>query len=177
MLQVLYDCCIIVDFDPSNIPFYHYDNYVPRPKISFIVPPNSTRKISLLKLIIVLYANSDKTFDFFPRVEIVNETKGTKWSLDKHFVGIPETKNTMISWLCIWKFMEELEAGDHVSLTVLSDLYLFDLKHDYEVVDENYLVDQFLRDLTKCSSQFVGIVVFHLFKSHRTLYRMSLVKE
>ena len=178
MLQVLYDCGIISDFDIFEITFYQYDNYVPRPKIFFTVPPNSSRKISLLKSFIVLFANNDKTFDFFPRLEIVNETKGTKWSLDKHFVGIPETKNTQITWLCIWKFMKELEAGDHVSVTVLSDLYLFDLKHDYEAVDEDYLVDQFLRDLTKCcSAQFVGSVVFHLFKSHRTLYRMSLVKE
>ena len=178
MLQVLHDCGIISDFDASKeILFCRYGNYVPRPKISFTVPPNSTRRISLLKLIIVLYANNDKTFDFFPRLEIVNETKGTKWSLDKHFVRIPETKNTLITWLCIWKFMEELEAGDHVSLTVLSDLYLFDLKHDYEAVDEDNLVDQFLRDMTKCYSHLHGNVVYHLFKSHRTLYRMSLVKE
>ena len=180
MLQVLYDCFIIADFDPSDIPFYHYDNYVPRPKISFTVPPNSSRKISLLNSVIILHANNDKTFDFFPRVEIVNETKGTKWSLDKHFVGIPETKGTLITWLCSWKFREELDAGDLVNLTMLSDLnnlHLIELKHDYEAVDEDNVVDQFLRDMTKCSSQFVGSVVFHLFKSHRTLYRMNLVKE
>ncbi|XWS57346.1 hypothetical protein CRYUN_Cryun09bG0166600 [Craigia yunnanensis] len=177
--QVLHDCGIITHFDQSTeIHYYYYGNYVPRPKISFIVPPNSSRKISLLKSIIVLYANNNKTFDFFPRLEIVNETKRIKWSHDKHFVGIPETKNTLITWLCIWKFMEELEAGDHVSLTVLSDLYLFDFKHDYEAVDEDNLVDQFLRDMTKCSSRFLGTtVVNHLFKSHRTLYRKSLVKE
>ena len=178
MLQVLHDFGIISDFDPSTeIPVYHHGNYVLRPKISFTVPPNSSRKISLLKSFIVLSANNDKTFDFFPRLEILNETKGTKWSLDKHFVGIPETKSTIITWLCSWKFREELEAGDRVNLTVLSDLHLLDLNHDYEAVDEDNLVDQFLRDMTKCSRQFVGSVVFHLFKSHRTLYRMNLVKE
>ncbi|XWS57343.1 hypothetical protein CRYUN_Cryun09bG0166300 [Craigia yunnanensis] len=175
--QVLYDSGIISDFDPTDIKFYHYGNYVPRPKISFTVPPNSSRKVNLLKSVIILYANNDKTFDFFPRLEIVNETKGTKWSLDKHFVGIPKTKNTLITWLCIWKFMEELEAGDHVSLTVLSDLYLIHLRHDYDAVDEDNLVNQFLQDMTKCYSHLDGTVVYHLFKSHRTLYRMSLVKN
>ncbi|XWS65185.1 hypothetical protein CRYUN_Cryun05aG0070200 [Craigia yunnanensis] len=178
----LYDCGIISEFHSSkHIPSYHYGNYVPRPKISFTVPSNSSRKISWLKSIIILYASNDKTFDFFPRVEIVNETKGTKWSYGKHFIGIPETKNTIITWLSSWKFGEELEAGDRLNLTVLSDLRLLesgiDLVYDYESVDQDNLVDQYLRDMTKCSNQFVTNVVYLLFKSHRTSYRMSLVKE
>ena len=62
-------------------------------------------------------------------------------------------------------------------LSDVNDLHLVDLRHDYDAVDEDNLVDQFLRVMTKCSSEFVGSVVFHLFKSHSTLYRMSLVKE
>ena len=182
MLQVLYDCGIISEFDLSkDIPSYYYGNYVPRQKISFTVPSNSSRKISWLKSIIILYANNDRTFDFFPRVEIVNETKGTKWSHGKHFIGIPETKSTALIWFNSWKFREELEAGDRVNLTVLSDLRIIqssiDLVYDYEPVDEDNIVDQYLRDMTKCSCQFLGTVIYNLFKSHRTFYRMSLVKE
>ncbi|XVE90479.1 hypothetical protein DITRI_Ditri20bG0081100 [Diplodiscus trichospermus] len=180
--QVLYDCSIITEFHPSkDFLFSQYEIYFPRPKISFTVPSNSSRKISWLKSFVILYAKNDERLDFFPQVEIVNETKGTKWSHDKHLVGIAQTENTMITWLCSWKFREEIEAGDHLNLSVLSDLCLvdggIDLIYDYEPVDKDNFIDHYLPDVTKCPSQFVSSVVGLLFKSHRTLYRMSLVKD
>ncbi|XWS65097.1 hypothetical protein CRYUN_Cryun05aG0061600 [Craigia yunnanensis] len=96
-------------------------------------------------------------------------------------IGIPETKSTAITWFNSWKFGEELEAGDRVNLTVLSDLHLMDsgidLVYDYEPVDEDNIVDQYLREMTKCSSQFVATYLYLLVKSHRKLYTMSLVIE
>ncbi|XVF41646.1 hypothetical protein PTKIN_Ptkin01aG0296800 [Pterospermum kingtungense] len=181
--QVFYDCGIIYEFDPSKDASFHQNcNFVLKPKISFTVPPNSSQKICWLKLVSkILYSINDKTCDFFPRVEIVNETKGTKWSHSKHFVGIPETKSTVITWLNCWKFKEELEAGDRVNLTVISDLHLkescVDLFYDFEPVDEENLVDQYLPDLSKCSGRFFTTCASILFKSQRTLYRMSLVKK
>ena len=128
MLQVLYDYGIITEVDAINdvsnkdVPFYGAG----KQKISIIVPPNSSQKITCLKSIIILSANNDKTFEFLPRIEIVNETKDTKWTYSKHFIGIPETKNNLY-WLTSWKFRgDELEAGDHISLTVLSDLGVLD---------------------------------------------------
>ncbi|XVF41613.1 hypothetical protein PTKIN_Ptkin01aG0293500 [Pterospermum kingtungense] len=179
--QVLYDCGIISPFDPSeHLPFYHYGMCIPRPKISFTVPSNSNGKICWLKSSIIFYAENDKTLDFFPRVEIVNETKGTKWSHGRHFAKIPETRITTITWLTTWKFMGELEAGDRVNVTLLSDSHLLgngiDFLYDYEAVDEDSLVDRHLQDMSKCSSQFFANIVHHLFRSHRTLYRMSLLK-
>ncbi|XVF30479.1 hypothetical protein REPUB_Repub16aG0061600 [Reevesia pubescens] len=189
--QVLYDCGIIDEFGPSNYLQFkdHCRHCIPKPKISFTVPPNSSRKISGLKLIIFLSGNDDKTFDFFPRVEIMNETKGTKWSHAKHFFGIPEAKSTTISWLSSWKFRDEFETGDHVNLTVISDLHLLecgiDLVYDDQPVDEDINLehrysnsrDQYFQGMSKCSSQFVVYFVQLLFKYHRTLWRMSLVKE
>ncbi|XWS39319.1 hypothetical protein CRYUN_Cryun18bG0041400 [Craigia yunnanensis] len=118
--QVLFDCSIITKFDPINdVPFDYYRcrggqpkisitfdpiNDVPfdyyccrggQPKISITVPLNSGQKISLLKSIITLHAKNDKAFEFLPRIEIVNETKNTKWTYSKHFIGIPESKNTL----------------------------------------------------------------------------------
>ncbi|XVF30470.1 hypothetical protein REPUB_Repub16aG0060700 [Reevesia pubescens] len=184
--QVLYDCGIIGDFGPSPLYVPFHD---PKPKMSFTVPPNCSRKISGLKSIIILFIDDDKTSDFFPRVEIVNETKGTKWSHTKHFVGISETKNTTIAWLSSWNFRDQLEAGDHVNLKVISDLHLLkngiELVYDYEPVDDDInldhkysnSLDQYSRGTTKCSSQFAGYIVYLLFKSYRTLWRMSSVKE
>ncbi|XVE90476.1 hypothetical protein DITRI_Ditri20bG0080800 [Diplodiscus trichospermus] len=180
--QVLYDYSIISEFHRSmDFPFNDYDIHFPRPKISFTVPPNSGRKISWLKSLVFLFVNNDERLDFFPRVEIVNETKGTKWSHDKHFVGIPQTRNTFITWLCTWKLREEIETGDHLNLSVFSDLLFLngciDLIYDYEPVDKDNFVDQYLSDMIKCPSQFVIFVVHFLFRSHRTLHRMSLVKD
>ncbi|XVF30434.1 hypothetical protein REPUB_Repub16aG0057100 [Reevesia pubescens] len=190
--QVLYDCGILIgEFDLANyFPFHdYYGHYIPKPKISFTVPPNCSRKISGLKSIIVFGGKDDKTFDFFPRVEIVNETKGTKWSHGKHFVGIPEAKNTIISWLSCWKFRDELEAGDRMNFTMISDLHVLengiDLVYDYETIDDNINLDhkysnslhQYSRGMTKCSSQFAAYVAYLFFKSQKTLWRMSSVKE
>ncbi|XVF41631.1 hypothetical protein PTKIN_Ptkin01aG0295100 [Pterospermum kingtungense] len=183
MLQVLYDFGIISEFDLSKDTAYHeYCNYAPKPNISFTVPPNFSQKIGRLKLISSLYYDiKDKTCDFFPRVEIVNKTKGTKCIHSKHFVGIPENKSIVITWLSCWKFMEELEAGDHVNLTVLSDLRLkerfVDFIYDFEIVDEGNLVDHYLKDMSKCSGRFAASCAYILFKSQRTSYRMSLVKK
>ncbi|XVF30429.1 hypothetical protein REPUB_Repub16aG0056500 [Reevesia pubescens] len=127
--QVLYDCGIIGEFGPSPLDVHfrdHYEHYIPKHKMSFTVPPNCSQKISGIKSIIILSIDDDKTSDFFPRVEIVNKTKGTKWSHTKHFVGVPETKNNTIAWLSSWKFRNQLEVGDRVNLTVISDLHVLE---------------------------------------------------
>ena len=182
MLQVLYDCSLITAFDAINdvsikdVRFYGAD----RRKISITVPPNSSQKITCLKSIIILSANDDKTFEFLPRIEIVNETKDTKWTYSKHFIGIPETKN-ILYWLTSWKFRgDELEAGDHISLTVLSDLSVLqsviDIIYDYELDDKCSSLDQ-LRSMNKCSSFLSGAFAYHFFKSQRTLYRMQSLSK
>ena len=182
MLQVLYDSGIITAFDAINdvsvkdVPFYGTG----RRKISVTVPPNSSQKITCLKSIISLSANDDKTFEFLPRIEIVNETKDTKWTYSKHFIGIPETKNSLF-WLTSWKFRgDELEAGDHISLTVLSDLCVvesfIDIVYDYELDDKCSSLDQ-MRSMNKCSSFLSGAFAYLCFKSQRTLYRVQRLSK
>ncbi|XWS65098.1 hypothetical protein CRYUN_Cryun05aG0061700 [Craigia yunnanensis] len=181
--QVSYDCGIMTTFDVINdVPINYYIHQAGRPKTSTTVPPNSSQKISCLKSIVILSAKNDKTFEYLPRIEIVNETKDIKWTYSKHFIGISETKNTLF-WTTSWKFMgDELEAGDHINLKVLSDFCVIqsagiELVYDYEPDDKCNSPDQ-LRWMSTLSRFFSGAFVYLLFKSQRTLYRMqSLVKE
>ncbi|XP_022743844.1 disease resistance protein RML1B-like [Durio zibethinus] len=173
--QVLHDCGIITASVPaiSDLPCFRAG----RPsKVSITVPPNSNQKISWVKSIFILAANTDETFEFLPRIEFVNETKGTKWTYSKHFIGIPETKNR-INWLTSWKFRgDELEAGDHISLTVHSDLRVLesgiDLVYDYKPDDKCNSLDR-LQWMGKCSGLFSSAFVYNFFKSQRNLYRMQ----
>ncbi|XWS10422.1 hypothetical protein CRYUN_Cryun39dG0076000 [Craigia yunnanensis] len=180
--QVLYDCGIITVFDGRNEGATKDVslNGAGRRKISITMPPNSSQKIRCLKSIIILSTDNDKIFEYLPRIEIVNETKDTKWTYSKHFIGIPETKNTLF-WLTSWKFRgDELEAGDHISLTVLSDLRVIesciDIVYDYELYDKWNTLDQ-LRSMNKCSSFLSGIFAYAFFKSQRTLYRMQSLSK
>ena len=183
MLQVSYDCSIITTFEAINdVPVNYLLYRTVRPKTSITVPPNTSQKISCLKSFVILSANNDKTLEFLSRIEIVNETKDTKWIYSKHFIGIPETKNTLI-WTTSWKFLgDELEAGDHISLKVLSDFCVIqfagiELVYDYEPDDKCNSLYQ-LQRMSKISSFLSEALVYLLFKSQRTLYRMqSLVKE
>ncbi|XWS10513.1 hypothetical protein CRYUN_Cryun39dG0086100 [Craigia yunnanensis] len=168
--KVLYDCGILIAFDAhdelstKDVSFYGAG----KRKISITVPPNSSQKIRCLKSIIILSAKNYKTFEFLPRIEIVNETKDTKWTYSKHFIGFPETKN-ILYWFTSWKFRgDELEAGDHISLTVLSDLCVqesfIDIVYDYELDDKCNTLDQ-LRSMNKCSSLLSGVFAYVFFKS------------
>ncbi|KAE8716631.1 hypothetical protein F3Y22_tig00110114pilonHSYRG00478 [Hibiscus syriacus] len=129
--RVLYDCGIITAFPP--MPFDHYGRYFghhsgkAEVSISMTPFPNSSRKTSyLLNSIIVLSANNDKTSEFLPCLEVVNQTKGTKWTYSKHFMGIPESNS--LYWVISWNFKgDELEVGDHISFRVLSDLCVLEL--------------------------------------------------
>ncbi|KAK8307423.1 hypothetical protein V6Z11_D03G193700 [Gossypium hirsutum] len=181
--QVLYDYGIITTFDP--LPFDYHGHYfghqAGKTEVSISVPPNSSRKIScFLNSIIIFSAKNDKTYGFLPCLEIVNETKGTKWTYSKHFMGIPETKNTLY-WTTCWNFRgDELEAGDHVSLRVLSDLSVLeigiDLVYDYELDDNPNFFSQLPR-MSKCFKYLLGIFVYISSKSEKDLYRLqSLVK-
>ncbi|KAG4156293.1 hypothetical protein ERO13_D03G164900v2 [Gossypium hirsutum] len=159
--QVLYDYGIITTFDPAPFDYnghHHYYGYqAGKTEVSISVPPNSSRKIScFLNSIIIFSAKNDKTYGFLPCLEIVNETKGTKWTYSKHFMRIPETKNTLY-WTTCWNFRgDELEAGDHITLRVLSDLSVLEFSIDL------------------C---LLGVFVYILSKSHKNLYRLqSLVK-
>ncbi|KAB2039107.1 hypothetical protein ES319_D03G191000v1 [Gossypium barbadense] len=180
--QVLYDYGIITTFDP--VPFdYHghyYGHHAGKTEVSISVPPNSSRKIScFLNSIIIFSAKNDKTYGFLPCLEIVNETKGTKWTYSKHFMGIPETKNSLY-WTTCWNFRgDELEAGDHITLRVLSDLSVIefgiDLVYDYELDNLNFFSQ--LPWMSKCFKCLLGVSVYILSKSHKKLYRLqSLVK-
>ncbi|XP_040946515.1 disease resistance protein RPV1 isoform X3 [Gossypium hirsutum] len=180
---VLYDYGIITTFDP--LPFDYHGHYfghqAGKTEVSISVPPNSSRKIScFLNSIIIFSAKNDKTYGFLPCLEIVNETKGTKWTYSKHFMGIPETKNTLY-WTTCWNFRgDELEAGDHVSLRVLSDLSVLeigiDLVYDYELDDNPNFFSQLPR-MSKCFKYLLGIFVYISSKSEKDLYRLqSLVK-
>ncbi|XWS44522.1 hypothetical protein CRYUN_Cryun15aG0052400 [Craigia yunnanensis] len=77
--------------------------------------------------------------------------------------------------------VDELEAGDHISLKVLSNLCVresgIDLVYDYKPDDKCNSLDQF-GWMSKCSSFLSGAFVYLLFKSQITMYRMhNLVKE
>ncbi|KAB2039100.1 hypothetical protein ES319_D03G190300v1 [Gossypium barbadense] len=181
--QVLYDYGIITTFDP--LPFDYHGHYfghqAGKTEVSISVPPKSSRKIScFLNSIIIFSAKNDKTYGFLPCLEIVNETKGTKWTYSKHFMGIPETKNTLY-WTTCWNFRgDELEAGDHISLRVLSDLSVLefgiDLVYDYEQDDNPNFFSQ-LPWMSKCFTYLLGVYVYILSKSQKNLYRLqSLVK-
>ncbi|KAK8307428.1 hypothetical protein V6Z11_D03G194000 [Gossypium hirsutum] len=180
--QVLYDYDIITTFDP--VPFdynghHYYGHQAGKTEVSISVPPNSSRnKIScFLNSIIIFSAKNDKTYGFLPCLEI---TKGTKWTYSKNFMGIPETKNTLY-WTTCWNFRgDELEAGDHISLRVLSDLSVLefgiDLVYDYELDDNPNFFSQ-LPWMSKCFKCLLGVFVYILSKSHKNLYRLqSLVK-
>ena len=82
MLHVSYDCSIITTFDVINdVPINYLHHRAGRAKTSITVPPNSSKKISCPKSFVLRFANNDKTFEFLPRIEIVNEKKDTKWTL------------------------------------------------------------------------------------------------
>ncbi|KAG4156280.1 hypothetical protein ERO13_D03G164300v2 [Gossypium hirsutum] len=170
---------IITTFDP--LPFDYHGHYcghqAGKTEVSISVPPNSSRKIScFLNSIIIFSAKNDKTYGFLPCLEIVNETKGTKWTYSKHFMGIPETKNTLY-WTTCWNFRsDELEAGDHISLRVLSDLSVLefgiDLVYDYELEDNPNFFSQ-LPWMSKCFKYLLGIFVYVSSKSQKDLYRLQ----
>ncbi|KAK8561237.1 hypothetical protein V6N12_048311 [Hibiscus sabdariffa] len=181
--QVLYDYGIITAFHP--MPFEHYGRYFGhhsgKAEVSISVPLNSGRKTScLLNSTIVLSTNDDRTFEFLPCLEVVNETKGTKWTYSKHFMGIPETKNT-IYWVISWNFRgRELESGDSVSLRVVSDLCVLefgvDLVYDHEL-DHRPNSFHLLSGMSKCCNYLLGTFIYVLATTHRSLYRMQcLVK-
>ncbi|TYG77548.1 hypothetical protein ES288_D03G203600v1 [Gossypium darwinii] len=177
--QVLYDYSIITTFDPLLFDYHgHYCGHqAGKTEVSISVPPNSSRKISCsLNSIIIFSAKNDKTYGFLPCLEIVNETKGTKWTYSKHFMGIPETKNTLY-WTTCWNFRsDELEAGDHISLRVLSDLSVLefgiDLVYDYELEDNPNFFSQ-LPWMSKCFKYLLGIFVYVSSKSQKDLYRLQ----
>ncbi|KAK8307395.1 hypothetical protein V6Z11_D03G191700 [Gossypium hirsutum] len=184
MLQVLYDYGIITTLDPMPFDYsgHYYGHQAGKTEVSISVPPNSSRKIScFLNSIIIFSAKNDKTYGFLPCLEIVNETKGTKWTYSKHFMGIPETKNTLY-WTTCWNFRgDELEAGDHITLRVLSDLSVLefgiDLVYDYELDDNPNFFSQLPLMSTKCSKFLLEVFVYIFSKSHKNLYRLqSLVK-
>ncbi|PPR80869.1 hypothetical protein GOBAR_AA39841 [Gossypium barbadense] len=183
--QVLYDYGIITTFDPAPFDYnghhHYYGHQAGKTEVSISVPPNSSRKIScFLNSIIIFSAKNDKTYGFLPCLEIVNETKGTKWTYSKHFMRIPETKNTLY-WTTCWNFRgDELEAGDHITLRVLSDLsvleFSIDLVYDYEQDDNPNFFSQ-LPWMSKCFKYLLGVFVYILSKSQKDLYRLqSLVK-
>ncbi|XP_012472026.2 disease resistance protein RPV1 isoform X3 [Gossypium raimondii] len=111
--KVLYDYGIITTFDPMPFDYYghYFGNQAGKTEVSLSVPPNFSRKIScFLNSIIIFSAKNDNTNEFLPFLEIVNETKGTKWTYSKHFTGILGTKNTLY-WFTCWDFRGgELEA-------------------------------------------------------------------
>ncbi|TYJ41355.1 hypothetical protein E1A91_A03G015500v1 [Gossypium mustelinum] len=176
--QVLYDYCIITAFDPLPFDLYgqYFGHQAGKTEVSISVPQNSSRKIScFLNSIIIFSAKDDKTYEFLPCLEIVNESKGIKWTYSKHFMGIPETKNTLY-WTTCWNFKgDELEAGDHISLRVLSDLSVLefgiDLVYDYELDDNSNFFSQ-LPWMSKCFKFLLGVFVNILSKSQRNLYRL-----
>ncbi|TYH81440.1 hypothetical protein ES332_D03G200800v1 [Gossypium tomentosum] len=181
--QVLYDYSIITTFDPFPFDYngHYYGHQAGKTEVSISVPPNSSRKIScLLNSIIIFSAKNDRTYGFLPCLEIVNETKGTKWTYSKHFMGIPETKNTLY-WTTCWNFRgDELEADDHITLRVFSDLsvleFSIDLVYDYELEDNPIFFSQ-LPWKSKCFKYLLGVFVYILSKSKKNLYRLqSLVK-
>ena len=77
---------------------------------------------------------------------------------------------------------DELEAGYHIRHKVLSDFCVIksagiELVYDYEPDDKCNSLYQ-LQRMSKISSFLSEALVYLLFKSQRTLYRMqSLVKE
>ncbi|TYI91333.1 hypothetical protein E1A91_D03G184600v1 [Gossypium mustelinum] len=181
--QVLYDYSIITTFDPFPFDYngHYYGHQAGKTEVSISVPPNSSRKIScFLNSIIIFSAKNDRTYGFLPCLEIVNETKGTKWTYSKHFMGIPETKNTLY-WTTCWNFRgDELEADDHITLRVFSDLsvleFSIDLVYDYELEDNPIFFSQ-LPWKSKCFKYLLGVFVYILSKSKKNLYRLqSLVK-
>ncbi|KAE8705466.1 TMV resistance protein N [Hibiscus syriacus] len=179
--QVLYDCGIITTFHP--MPFDHYGRYFGhhsgKAEVSMSVTPfrNSSRKTScLLNSIIVLSANNDKTSEFLPCLEVVNQTKGTKWTHSKHFTGIPETNNTLY-WVISWNFKgDELEVGDHISLRVLSDLCVLELGvelvYDYEL-DHRTSSFHLLPGMSKLCNYLLGTCIYILAATYRSSYRMQ----
>ncbi|XP_052881851.1 uncharacterized protein LOC128279256 [Gossypium arboreum] len=181
--QVLYDYGIIITFDPLPFDYngHYHGHQAGKTEVSISVPPNSSRKFScFLNSIIIFSAKDDKTYEFLPCLEIVNESKGIKWTYSKHFMGIPETRNTLY-WTTCWNFRgDELEAGDHISLRVLSDLSVLefgiDLIYDYEL-DGNPNVFSQLPWMSKCCKFLFVVFAYILSKTQKNLYRLqSLAK-
>ncbi|EOY21137.1 TMV resistance protein N [Theobroma cacao] len=108
----------IIAYDIYGPPEDRY-NYHAHPaignKISFVVAQSPGQHIGYLNLVAILFFENNEIFDFLYRIEIVNETKDTKWIHYKRFIGIPEIKNN-ICWFSSWRFMGELEDGDQIEL-------------------------------------------------------------
>ncbi|KAK8564335.1 hypothetical protein V6N12_036461 [Hibiscus sabdariffa] len=181
--QVLYDYGIITAIHP--MPFDHYGrnfgHHSGKAEVSISVPPNPGRNTScMLNSTIVLSANDDRTFEFLPCLEVVNETKGTKWTYSKHFMGIPETKNT-IYWVICWNFKGgELEAGDRISIRVVSDLCVLefgvDLVYDHEL-DDRPNSFHLLPGMNKCCNYLLGTFIYILAATRTSLYRMQYLDK
>ncbi|XP_021281702.1 TMV resistance protein N-like [Herrania umbratica] len=178
--KVLYDCGLISAFDPYDLPAdgcSHHANHAVGNKVSFVVTRSSGQHVGYLILVAILNAEDDKIFDFLSRIEIVNNTKDTKWIFHKRFIGIPKAKNN-IYWFSLWRFMGELEDGDQVDCTVFSDLSVKRCTVDLEYEPDDDLPHkcssgyQHLRGKTISSDWLLPLFLHHLFKSQRTLYRI-----
>ncbi|KAM7462851.1 hypothetical protein LguiA_030972 [Lonicera macranthoides] len=51
-------------------------------------------------------------------IRISNDTKNLKWVYSPTFLGVPDDEAQDMTWLCHWKFGNQLEGGDEVNISV-----------------------------------------------------------
>ncbi|KAM7466872.1 hypothetical protein LguiB_014434 [Lonicera macranthoides] len=51
-------------------------------------------------------------------IRISNDTKNLKWVYSPTFIGVPDDDVQDMTWLCHWKFGNQLEGGDEVNISV-----------------------------------------------------------
>ncbi|RXH76163.1 hypothetical protein DVH24_019051 [Malus domestica] len=108
-VQVVYECGIYSIFlHASKIPD-GFDFTTHGKMLSFIAPSHPNLKIQGLNV---------GVWGFFISIEVSNQTKARKWLFCPTIVGVPSEKEDVL-WLSHFRFgNNELEDGDHVSVSV-----------------------------------------------------------
>ncbi|KAM7466874.1 hypothetical protein LguiB_014436 [Lonicera macranthoides] len=51
-------------------------------------------------------------------IRISNDTQNLKWVYSPTFVGVPDDDAQDMTWLCRWKFGNQIEGSDEVNISV-----------------------------------------------------------
>ncbi|XP_059653600.1 disease resistance protein RPV1-like isoform X2 [Cornus florida] len=88
--------------------------------ISFNVPSLSSMKIQGLNICLVYasYSKYEYGNGYSYHIKVLNKTKGLMWVYSPMVIGIPGAEEEM-TWLSHWKFGNQLEAGDELSVSVV----------------------------------------------------------
>ncbi|CAN6704059.1 unnamed protein product [Malus baccata var. baccata] len=121
-IEGLYEYGIFSTFLPGNEVLGRFSHTSKGSSISFTLPSLPNLKIQGLNVFSV-YANSGVYhFSSIPNpvmITISNQSKDLKWIYGPSCYGIPDDGND-VTWLSHWKFGNQLECGDEVTVSVFT---------------------------------------------------------